>query len=149
MSEFLFQVDELSDKLLLQEKGISDSSSTKSLFEPQLCQEILDHRCEEDVSKNMNTEYVEDGNLTMKMDVFDNGVQTSLLEHGDSSYVFEQEQSEESLDEENNLSKMFLPSVDDYSSAKIENHEYAEPHLVDSYYLGLPGDDQAFGFWSY
>lgn len=130
------EVDELSDKLLLQEKGTSDSSSTKSAFESLLHEQILDHASEEHVSKKMKMGDGQEGNFTAK-------------ELGDSSYVFEQEQSEGSLDEETNFSKMFLPSVDGYTSPKIENNEYRDPHSVNSYYLGLPGDDQAFGFWSY
>ncbi|KAL8225652.1 hypothetical protein R6Q57_018209 [Mikania cordata] len=139
------QVEELSDKMMLQEKGTSDSSSTKSPSPPQLSQHVI----EEDVSKNMNKAYGQNGNFTTKIVEFDNLVQASLIERVDSSYVFEQEQSEESLDEENNLSKMFLPSFDGYKSPKIENGTYTCPHSVNSYYLGLPGDDQAFGFWSY
>ncbi|KAI3736734.1 hypothetical protein L2E82_26718 [Cichorium intybus] len=129
------EVDELSDKLMIQEKGTSDSSSTKSPSEPQLCQQILEHGYEEDLSKNTNPTYGMGGNLS------------TVFERGDSSYIFEQEQSDGSLDEENNnFGKIFLPSVDGYASPKIEN---ADVHAVNSYYLGLPGDDQAFGFWSY
>lgn len=140
------EVDELSDKLMLQEKGTSDSSSIKSAFEPQACKQTLVHRFEEDVSKNMNTGNGQNDNFTEKSVEFDNGVHTSLLERVDSSYVFEQEQSEGSLDEENNFNKMFLPSMDCYTSPKIENGVYTDPHSVNSCYLG---DDQAFGFWSY
>lgn len=126
------EVHELSDKLLLQEKGTSDSSSTKSPSEPQ---QILD----EDVSKNMKTNRDHFG--------FEDGVHTiSLLERGDSSYVFEQDQSDGSVDEVENFSKMFLPSADEL---KMDNSEFQDPHSVNSCYLGLPGDDQAFGLWSY
>lgn len=131
-----FEVDKLSDKLLLQEKGTSDSSSTKSPFEPLQQKQILDHTTEDVVSKNMKMGYGQEGSFTAK-------------ELGDSSYVFEQEQSEGSLDEENNFSQMFLPSVVSYTSPKIENNEHVDPKSVNSYYLGLPGDDQSFGFWSY
>ncbi|KAI7729919.1 hypothetical protein M8C21_013639 [Ambrosia artemisiifolia] len=140
------EVDKLTDKMMLQEKGTSDSSSTRSMSQPQSCQ----HGLEEDVSKNTNTKYGQNGSFTEKLDDFDNnGVHTSLMERVDSSYVFEQEQSDGSLDEENNLSKMLMPCVDDYASSKIENGDYTGPNSVNSYYLGLPGDDQAFGFWSY
>lgn len=129
------EVDDLSEKLMIQEKGASDSSITKSPSEPQLCEPVLDCGYEDDVSKNTSPTYGPDGNLN------------AVFERGDSSYVFEQEQSDGSLDEENNnFGKIFLPPVDDYTSPKIEN---ADPHAVNSYYLGLPGDDQAFGFWSY
>ncbi|XP_071715455.1 uncharacterized protein [Rutidosis leptorrhynchoides] len=140
------EVDVLSDKLMLQEKGTSDSSSTKSLSQPQLCKHNLDDRCEEDVSKILNPEYEQNDEISVE---FDNGIYTSLLEQVDSSYVFEQEQSEGSLDEVNNLNEMFLPLVNDYNTPKIENDEYTDPQSVNSYYLGLTGNDQAFGFWSY
>ncbi|KAI3807458.1 hypothetical protein L1987_23386 [Smallanthus sonchifolius] len=139
------QVDELGEKMMIQQKGTSDSSSTKSLSQSQLCQ----HVPEEDVSKNMNMGNGKNGDFAEKIVEFDNRVHTSLIELVDSSYVFEQEQIDGSLDEENNLSKMFLPSVDGYTSPKIENGNYTDPQSVNSYYLGLPGDDQAFGFWSY
>ncbi|XP_076932314.1 uncharacterized protein LOC143597806 [Bidens hawaiensis] len=131
------KVDELSDKIMLQEKGTSDSSSTKSPSQPQ-------HVLEDDASLKMGTGYGQNGNFTE----FHNEVHTPLIERVDSSYVFVQEQSDGSLDEENNLSKMFLPSVDGYTSPKIENGDRTDPHSVNSYYLGLPGDDQTFGFWS-
>ncbi|CAH1443047.1 unnamed protein product [Lactuca virosa] len=125
------KVGELSDKLMIQEKGTSDASSTKSPCEPQLCEPVL----EENLSKNMNPTCEPEGDLNV------------VFERGDSSYVFEQEQSDGSLDEENdNFGKMFLPSMDCYTSPKIEN---VDPHAANSYYLGLAGDDQAFGFWSY
>ncbi|XP_071737464.1 uncharacterized protein [Rutidosis leptorrhynchoides] len=137
------EVNELSDKLMLQEKGTSDSSSTKNLSQPQLSKQNLDHGCEEVVSKDMNS------NVEKSVE-FDNGGLTSLLERVDSSYVFDREQSEGSLNEENNFNKMFLPLLDNYyNTPKIENDEYTDSHSMNSCYLGLPGDDQAFGFWSY
>ncbi|KAM0035598.1 putative transcription factor homeobox-WOX family [Helianthus debilis subsp. tardiflorus] len=131
------EVEELSDKMMLQEKGTSDSSSTKSLSQPKPCQHVV----EEDVSKNTNTGYGQNGNFTEKIDELNNVVYNSLVERVDSSYVFEQDQSDGSLDEENTLSKMLMPNVDGYTQ-KIETDR-------NSVYLGLPGDDQAFGFWSY
>ncbi|KAK9050633.1 hypothetical protein SSX86_007516 [Deinandra increscens subsp. villosa] len=135
------EVDELSDRIILQEKGTSDSSSTKSTSQPQTHKQHI-HILEEDVPED-------NGNFTEKITELENGVQTSLVERVDSSYVFEQEQSDGSLDEENNLCRMFLPSVDCYTLPKIENGDHRDPQSVNSYYLGLPGDDQAFGFWSY
>ncbi|KAJ9535478.1 hypothetical protein OSB04_un001395 [Centaurea solstitialis] len=127
------EVHELSDKLL-QEKGSSDSSSTKSPSEPQQCRQIL----EQDVSKNIETNVDRLSAKSM------GGVHTiSLLERGDSSYVFEQDQSDGSVDEVENFSKIFLHSVDEL---KMEN---SDPNSVNSCFLGLPGDDQAFGLWSY
>ena len=41
---------------------------------------------------------------------YTDGVHSALLEHGDSSYVFEPDQSDMSQDEEDNLSKSLYPS---------------------------------------
>ncbi|KAI3762619.1 hypothetical protein L1987_53056 [Smallanthus sonchifolius] len=109
------QVDELGEKMMLQQKGTLDSSGTKSLSQPQLCQ----HVPEGDVSKNMNMGNGQNGDFVEKILEFDNRVHTSLIVRVDSSYVFEKEKSDGSLDEENNLSKMFLPSVDGYTSPKM------------------------------
>ncbi|KAJ0527647.1 putative transcription factor homeobox-WOX family [Helianthus annuus] len=133
------EVLDLSDKLLLQEteKGTSDSSSTKSPFEPLQQEHVADCVNDEDVTKTSN-----------------DGIQ-SLLERGDSSYLFEQDQSDESLDEEDNFGKMFVTPVSGYMLPKIENSEYPELDAVNSCYLGFNGhdhdgsEDQSFGFWSY
>jgi len=135
------QVLDLSDKLLLQEteKGTSDSSSTKSPSDPLQQDHVVDFVNDEDVTKTSNVD----------------GIQ-SLLEHGDSSYLFEQDQSDEqSLDEEDNFGKMFVTPVSGYMLPKIENGDYPELDAVNSCYLGFNGhdhdgnEDQSFGFWSY
>lgn len=141
----------MSDKLLLQEteKGTSDSSSTKSPSEPlQHEQNIADYVNDEDVAKTSNV--VSESSSPRYID----GVQ-SLLENGDSSYLFEQDQSDESLDEEDNFKKMLVTPVSGYMLPKIENGDYPELDAVNSCYLGFHGhdhddnEDQSFGFWPY
>ncbi|KAI3785713.1 hypothetical protein L1987_44838 [Smallanthus sonchifolius] len=149
------EVLDLSDKLLLQEteKGSSDSSSTKSPSESLQPEQIADYVNDEDVTKNSNVgvKTVESESSSPR---YADGTQ-SLLEHGDSSYLFEQDQSDESLDEEDNLGKMFVTPVSGYMLPKIENDDYPELDGVNSCYLGFNGhdqddnEDQSFGFWSY
>ncbi|KAI3521735.1 hypothetical protein L1887_11207 [Cichorium endivia] len=142
------EVHDLSDKLLLQEteKGASDSSSTKSPSEPLQQEQVADCLNDEDVSKTSNVGVKSDSSNPRYVD---------LLERGDSSYLFEQDQSDESLDEEDNLEKMFVTPVSGYMLPKIESCHYPELDAVNSSYLGFPGhgddedEDQHFGFWSY
>lgn len=108
------------------EKGTSDSSSTKSPFE------------------TLQQEHVTDC-------VNDDVAVKSVV--SDSSYLFEQDQSDESLSEEDNFEKMFINPVNDYMLPKIESGDYP----VNSCYLGFTSHDQdqeqdrdqAFGFWPY
>lgn len=142
------EVHDLSDKLLLQEmeKGTSDSSSTKSPSEPLQQEQAADCLNDEDVSKNSN--------VGVRSDLTESNSPryVDLLERVDSSYLFEHDQSDESLDEEDKLEKMF---VSGYMLPKIENGEYPELDVVNSSYIGFPGhgededEDQTFGFWSY
>ncbi|KAI3759330.1 hypothetical protein L6452_07070 [Arctium lappa] len=137
------EVLDLNDKLLLQEteKGTSDSSSTKSQSEPLQQEQIADCVNDEDVSK------------TSINNIAVNGVE-SILEQGDSSYMFDQDHSDESLDEDDNFGKMFVTPVSGYMLPKIESGDYPELDAVNSCYLGFPGhdqdqdQDQSFGFWS-
>ncbi|XP_076914634.1 homeobox-leucine zipper protein HAT5-like [Bidens hawaiensis] len=125
------EVHDLSEKLNLQEtdKGASDSSSTKSPSEPLQQEQVADCVNDEDVTKASNV--------------------------GDSSCLFEHDQSDESLDEEDNFGKMFVTPVNGYMLPKIEDGDYPELDVVNSCYLGFHGhdhdgnEDQSFGFWSY
>lgn len=133
------QVLDLSDKLLLQEteKGTSDSSSTKSPSDALHLEQVVDCVNVQDVASDSSSpKYVD-------------GVE-SFLERVDSSYLFEQDQSDESIDEEDNLDKMFVTPLSGYLLPKIENCDYPE------HYIGLfpshdhdHDQDQSFGFWSY
>ncbi|CAI9283516.1 unnamed protein product [Lactuca saligna] len=63
--------------------------------------------------------------------------------------------SDESLEEEDMLEKMFVTPVSGYMLPKIECGDYPEQEVVNSSYLEFPihgedeDEDQPFGFWSY
>ncbi|CAI9297039.1 unnamed protein product [Lactuca saligna] len=125
------------------EKGTSNSSSTKSPSEPLQqeqaaeCLNDEDVGVRSDVTESSNPQYVD------------------LLERGDSSYLFEQDQSDESLVEEDMLEKMFVTPVSGYMLPKIECGDYPEQEVVNSSYLEFlshgedEDEDQPFGLWSY
>ncbi|XP_004299400.1 PREDICTED: homeobox-leucine zipper protein HAT5-like isoform 2 [Fragaria vesca subsp. vesca] len=69
----------------------------------------------------------------------------SSEERGDSSYIFEPDQSDLSQDEEDNLSKSLLPT---YIFPKLEDVDYTDPP-ANSCNFGFPVEDQAFWSWSY
>ncbi|KAL4584028.1 hypothetical protein LXL04_008618 [Taraxacum kok-saghyz] len=145
------EVHDLSDKLLLQEmeKGTSDSSSTKSPSEPLQQEQAADCLNDEDhISKTSIVDVNSDltGSSSPRY--------ADLLERGNSSYLFEHDQSDESLEEEDKLEKMFVTG---YMLPKIKSGDYPELDVVNSSYIGFPGQgedededqDQPFGFWSY
>ena len=77
---------------------------------------------------------------------FTEGVHSNpLLEPGDSSYVFEADQSDLSQDEEDNLSRSFLPP---YIFPKLEDVDYSDPP-ASSCNFGFPVEDHAIWSWSY
>ena len=88
-----------------------------------------------------------------KSDMFDSsesprytdGVHSALLETGDSSYVFEPDQSDVSQDEGDNLSKTLLPH---YMFPKLEDVGYSD-QSHNSCHFGIPEEDQAIWSWSY
>jgi hypothetical protein len=91
-------------------------------------------------------------NSSVKSDIFDSdsphytdGVHSSLLDPGDSSHVFEPDQSDLSQDEEDNLSKSLLPP---YTFPKLEDVDYSDPP-ENSCHFGFPVEDHAFWSWSY
>lgn len=71
------------------------------------------------------------------------GVHSALLGHGDSSRVFEPEQSEE---EEDNLSKSLGHTM--YNFPKLEDLVYPN-QTADCSHYEFPGEDQHFWIWSY
>lgn len=91
---------------------------------------------------------VEDAS-SAKSDVFDSDSphytenHSSLLEPADSSPVFEPDHSDFSQDEDDNLSKGFLPTV---YFPKLETSCYDDPPAV-SCNFGFPVEDQPFYFW--
>lgn len=92
---------------------------------------------------------------SVKSDIFDSdsprftdgGHSNPLMEPGDSSYVFEAEQSDLSQDEEDNLiSRTFLPSS--YIFPKLEDVDYSDPS-ESSCNFGCPVEEHAIWPWSY
>lgn len=146
------QVVRITDKLLVKEKENENSklSHSSSLSASPPKGSSTDSVCEDEVSK---VSAVKQEDLSSaKSDVFDSesphytdGVHSSLLEPGDSSYVFEHEQSDLSQDEEDDISKNLLNPA--YSFPKIEDADYCDPQS--SCYYGFQDEDQAFGLWPY
>lgn len=149
------QIAQITEKLLLKEK---DNGNSKSSYGSDLSAETTkepsaDSVSEDEVSKISALAYKHEDHSSAKSDVLDSdsprytdGVQSSLLERGDSSYIFEPDQSDLSQDEEDDISKNLLrPS---YVFPKIEDDCYSDP--PSSSYFGFPVEDQSFGcFWPY
>ncbi|TKY55124.1 Homeobox-leucine zipper protein HAT5 [Spatholobus suberectus] len=76
---------------------------------------------------------------------YTDGVHSALLESGDASYVFEPDQSDQSQDEEDNLSKSLYPS---YLFPKLEDVDYSDPP-ESSCNFGFPEEDHALWTWAY
>ncbi|GAA0168438.1 hypothetical protein LIER_40567 [Lithospermum erythrorhizon] len=74
------------------------------------------------------------------------GVHSSFLQTGDSSYIFKCEQSNLSLDEEDNFSNNLLSLVHEYPKIQDPNCSSlpANPN-----FFGFPLDDHAFHSWPY
>lgn len=91
--------------------------------------------------------------IEAKSDMFDSsesprytdGVHSALLETGDSSYVFEPDQSDVSQDEGDNLNRTLLPH---YMFPKLEDIGYSD-RSHSSCHFGIPEEDQAIWSWSY
>jgi len=144
------EVDLLTDKLLLKEKGkgSSDLSDKDTLSQEPPKKPTGDSASEVEVSKVSIVGCKQEEISSAKSDIFDSdsphytdGVHSSLLEAGDSSYAFEVEpdQSDLSQDEEDNLSKSLLPP---YVFPKLEEADnYSDPPAS--------FDDHAFWSWSY
>ncbi|KAL6178111.1 hypothetical protein ACLB2K_049630 [Fragaria x ananassa] len=123
------EVLQLSERLQLKDKeraNSEQSDTNKSHQEPQQMP------IAESVSSEDSPHYTD-------------GVHSSLLERGDSSYIFEPDQSDLSQDEEDNLSKSLLPT---YIFPKLEDVDYTDPP-ANSCNFGFPVEDQAFWSWSY
>jgi len=150
------QVVVLQDKLLLREKerGISELSDTNKLSQEPLQKPVAESISEGEASKVSIVACKQEDMSSAKSDIFDSdsphytdGVHSALLEPGDSSNVFEPDQSDLSQDEEDNLnlSKSLLPA---YIFPKLEDVDYSDPS-ENSCNFGFPADDHAFWSWSY
>ncbi|KAK9278522.1 hypothetical protein L1049_028090 [Liquidambar formosana] len=145
----------LTDKLLLKEKEMANSelSNTHELSQEPPQNPIADPVSEGEESKVSIVACKHEDLSSAKSDVVDSdsphntdGGHSSLLEHDDSSYVFEPEQSDVSQDEGDNLSKSLLhPS---YVFPKLEDAAYPDPP-TNSCNFGFPAEDNAIWFWSY
>lgn len=148
------EVLQLSERLQLKDKeraNSEQSDTNKSHQEPQQMPIAESVSSEGEVSKLSVVACKEDLS-SVKSDIFDSdsphytdGVHSSLLERGDSSYIFEPDQSDLSQDEEDNLSKSLLPT---YIFPKLEDVDYTDPP-ANSCNFGFPVEDQAFWSWSY
>ncbi|RDX62460.1 Homeobox-leucine zipper protein HAT5 [Mucuna pruriens] len=147
------EVARLAEKVLGREKHEENvkQDETRELQEPlQKC--LIDSASEGEGSKvSIGACKVEDIS-SAKSDIFDSesphytdGVHSALLETGDSSYVFEPDQSDVSQDEEDNLSKTLFPP---YIFPKLEDVDYSDPPHS-SCHFGIPEEDQAIWSWSY
>ncbi|KAK3035682.1 hypothetical protein RJ639_032554 [Escallonia herrerae] len=150
------QVLHLTDKLLVKEKekGSWESSDTEKLSEASAQEYTADLVSEGEVSKNSTPEFKQEDINSANSDLIDSdsphyadGGHSALLERGDSSYVFEHDQSDLSQDEEDHLRKCLLPPLS-YVFPKLEDANYPDPP-ANSCYFGFSGDENAFEFWSY
>ncbi|KAI4336042.1 hypothetical protein L6164_014618 [Bauhinia variegata] len=148
------EVANLTEKVLLREKqgGNFEQAETNRLQEPQ--QKPLSDSAASDGegSKASIGASKQEDISSAKSDIFDSdsphytdGVHSALLEPGDSSYIFEPDQSDLSQDEDDNLSKTLLPP---YVFPKLEDVDYSDPP-ESSCNFGFPVEDHAFWSWSY
>ncbi|XP_031276254.1 homeobox-leucine zipper protein HAT5-like [Pistacia vera] len=146
----------LTDKLHLKEKESGKTelcNVNNTLSQEQLPQKpIADSSSEGEVSKVSIVACKQEDISSARSDIFDSdsphytdGVHSSLLETCDSSYVFEPDQSDLSQDEDDNLSKNFLPP---YIFPKLEEADYSDPP-TSSCNFGFPIEDHSFWPWSY
>ncbi|KAG6746975.1 homeobox-leucine zipper protein HAT5-like [Populus alba x Populus x berolinensis] len=139
------EVNLLNDKLFLKEKekGSSELSDKDALSQEPPKRAMADSASEGEVSKISTVACKQEDISSAKSDIFDSdsphyadGVHSSLLEAGDSSYVFEPDQSDLSQDEEDNFSKSLLPP---YVFPKLEDDDYSDP----------PASFEDHAFWSW
>lgn len=158
----MIQVANLTEKVLLREKQGGNCSNkqgeTSKSQEAQQQKPSFDSATttsEGEGSKVSVGACKQEDISSAKSDIFDSsdsphytdGVHSSLLEPGDSSYdVFEPDQSDLSQDEEDNLiSKTLFPP---YIFPKLEDVDYSDPP-ESSCSFGFPVEDHAFWSWSY
>jgi len=155
-NELKAEVVLLTDKVLLRDKesgSLELSDTNKKSQEPVQNPAAAESVSEGEVSKVSIVGCKQEEISSVKSDIFDSdsphytdgGVHSSLLDAGDSSHVFEPEQSDLSQDEEDNLSKSLLPP---YIFPKLEDIDYSDPP-ENSCNFGFPAEDHAFWSWSY
>ncbi|XP_037494001.1 homeobox-leucine zipper protein HAT5 [Jatropha curcas] len=136
------EVNLLAEKV--KERGDSELSDKDTTSQEPPKKLVGDSTSEGEASKASFVACKQEDMSSAKSDIFDSdsphytdGVHSSLLEAGDSSYVFEPDQSDLSQDEEDNLSKSLLPP---YVFPKLEDADYSNPESF---------EDHAFWCWSY
>ncbi|KAF7838417.1 homeobox-leucine zipper protein HAT5 [Senna tora] len=157
------EVANLTEKVLLREKQGGNCNKQQSDSETSRFQEpqnqkpsSIDTTTSEGEGSKVSVGGCKQEDISSaKSDIFDSdsphytdGVHSaSLLEPGDSSYVFEPDQSDLSQDEEDNnlISKTLFPS---YIFPKLEDVDYSDPP-ESSCSFGFPVEDHAFWSWSY
>ncbi|BAT79602.1 hypothetical protein LR48_Vigan04g046200 [Vigna angularis] len=142
------EVAKLSEKVLEREKleeGNFYRAETKGFQEP-LQKSMIDSASEGEGSKVDISSAKSDMFDSSESPRYTDGVHSTLLETGDSSYVFEADQSDVSQDEGDNPSNTLLPH---YMFPKLEDVGYTDqPH--NSCHFGFPEEeDQAIWSWSY
>lgn len=155
----LYQVLVLSDELAKREKERESNSelseNSNKLSEEPVEKPIAESASEGEISKVSTVVCQQEDISSVKSDIFDSdsprftdGVHSNpLMEPGDSSYVFEADQSDLSQDEDDNLiSRGFLPSS--YIFPKLEDVDYSDPPAT-SCKFGYPVEDHPFWSWPY
>ncbi|XP_060204700.1 homeobox-leucine zipper protein ATHB-12-like [Lycium barbarum] len=155
------EVFQLTDKLLVKDKENgqlalcdfqkrSDASPNETNVDPVSRVEMSNVPAQ--VLKPQQQHQQEDLSST-KSDVFDSesphytgGIHSSVIDQGDSAYVFETEQSELSQDDDENFSKTMLSTANLLGKAEDDNYPVTSSNLS---YFGFPSEDQGFGFWTY
>ncbi|KAJ6339931.1 hypothetical protein OIU77_007805 [Salix suchowensis] len=135
------EVNLLTDKVLLKEKGSSELSDKDALSQEQPKKAILaaDSASEGEVSKISAVACSKQDEISSaKSDIFDSDSPHYAADGVHSSYVFEPDQSDLSQDEEDNFSKSLLPP---YVFPKLEDGDYSVPHAS--------FEDHAFWSWPY
>lgn len=147
------QVLDLTDKLKAKEEEEKTGQSKTESTASEVKETELPPPATEKPVNNTEPE-----SISAKSDIFDSdsphytdGVHSSLLETGDSSYVFEPDQSDLSQDEDDNLISKTL--LQPYIFPKLEevDYDYSDPptSTTASCNFGFPVEDHAFWSWSY
>uniref|UniRef100_A0A9I9CE08 Homeobox-leucine zipper protein n=1 Tax=Cucumis melo TaxID=3656 RepID=A0A9I9CE08_CUCME len=143
----------LTDKLLHKEKerGNSVLSEVDKFGEELPHNLVADSNLEDEVSKSSKLGCKQEDISSVKSDLCDSdsphytdGVHSSLLEPGDSSYIFDPDQSDLSQDEEDNLGRNLLPP---YIFPKLEDVDYSDPPTSSCNFV-FPIEDNALWSWS-
>lgn len=159
----MYQVLVLSDELVKREKEKEGSNSEVCDDSNKLCDQepvekpTAESASEGEISKASAVVCQLEDISSVRSDIFDSdsprftdGVHSNpLMEPGDSSYVFEADQSDLSQDEEDNhlINRTFLPSSS-YIFPKLEDVDYSDPPET-SCNFGYPVEEPAFWTWSY